>query len=115
MILVVSGLLSLALFVVIELEVDNPLIDLRIFKVWAYTNSILLLGIAVTGLFAVLYFLPQFLQNVQGMQALDAGLVLVPAALVLVMLMPVAGRIYDRSGRAGRWSSGCRSWRTARS
>jgi len=101
MILVVSGLLSLALFVVIELEVDNPLIDLRIFKVWAYTNSILLLGIAVTGLFAVLYFLPQFLQNVQGMQALDAGLVLVPAALVLVMLMPVAGRIYDRFGP--RW------------
>ncbi|MDT7638892.1 MAG: hypothetical protein QOC83_3180, partial [Pseudonocardiales bacterium] len=101
LILVVSGALSLALFVIIELEVDNPLIDLRIFKVWAFTNSILLLGIAVTGLFAVLYFLPQFLQVVQGMQALDAGLVLVPAALVLVVLMPVAGRIYDRFGP--RW------------
>jgi EmrB/QacA subfamily drug resistance transporter len=101
LILVVSGALSLALFVIIELEVDNPLIDLRIFKVWAFTNSILLLGIAVTGLFAVLYFLPQFLQVVQGMQALDAGLVLVPAAIVLVVLMPVAGRIYDRFGP--RW------------
>jgi len=101
MILLVSGVLSLALFVVVELEVANPLIDLRIFKVWAYTNSILLLGIAVTGLFAVLYFLPQFLQVVQGMQALDAGLVLVPSALVLVVLMPVAGRIYDMFGP--RW------------
>ncbi|WP_169736825.1 DHA2 family efflux MFS transporter permease subunit [Pseudonocardia spinosispora] len=99
--LIVSGVLSLALYVVIELEVDNPLIDLRIFKVWAYTNSILLLGIAVTGLFAVLYFLPQFLQVVQGMQALDAGLVLVPSAAVLVVLMPIAGRIYDRFGP--RW------------
>jgi EmrB/QacA subfamily drug resistance transporter len=101
MILVVSGLLSLALFVVIELEVANPLIDLRIFRVWTYTNSILLLGIAVTGLFSVLYFLPQFLQVVQGLQALDAGLVLVPGALVLLVLMPVAGRIYDRFGP--RW------------
>ncbi|HEY4004976.1 MAG TPA: DHA2 family efflux MFS transporter permease subunit [Pseudonocardia sp.] len=99
--LFISGLLSLALYVVIELEVENPLIDLRIFQGWPYVNSILLLGIAVTGLFTVLYFIPQFLQVVQGMQALDAGLVLVPSAVVLVVLMPLAGRIYDLFGP--RW------------
>ncbi|WP_169736875.1 DHA2 family efflux MFS transporter permease subunit [Pseudonocardia spinosispora] len=99
--LIVSGVLSLALFVVIELEVDNPLIDLRIFRVWAYTNSIILLGVAVTGLFTVLYFVPQFLQIVQGLQALESGLVLVPSALILLVLMPVAGRLYDRFGP--RW------------
>jgi MFS family permease len=49
-------------------------------------------------LFTGLYFLPQFLQQVQGMQSLDAGLVLTPAALVLLVLMPVAGRIYDAIG-----------------
>jgi EmrB/QacA subfamily drug resistance transporter len=99
--LLISGILSLALYVVIELEVDNPLIDLRIFKVWAYTSSIVLLGIAITGLFAVLYFLPQYLQNVQGLQALNAGLILVPSAAILVVLMPLAGRLYDRFGP--RW------------
>jgi EmrB/QacA subfamily drug resistance transporter len=99
--LLVSGVLSLALFVVIELEVDNPLIDLRVFTNWAYTNSIILLGIAVTGLFAVLYFLPLYLQQVQGLQALDAGLVLVPSAAILVILMPLAGRLYDIMGP--RW------------
>jgi EmrB/QacA subfamily drug resistance transporter len=101
LLLFVTGLLSLALFVVIELEVESPIIDLRIFTGWAYTNSILLLGIAVTGLFTVLYFVPQFLQVVQGLQALDAGLVLVPSAVILVVLMPLAGRLYDRFGP--RW------------
>ena len=96
--LFISGALSLALFVVIELEVPNPLIDLRIFKVPAYGISLVLLGVAMTGLFTTLYFIPQFLQNVQGLQALDAGLVLVPSAVVLVVLMPIAGRIYDVVG-----------------
>jgi EmrB/QacA subfamily drug resistance transporter len=98
MALFISGALSLALFVVIELEVPYPLIDLRIFKVPAYGLSLVLLGVAMTGLFTTLYFVPQFLQNVQGLQALDAGLVLVPSAVVLVVLMPIAGRIYDALG-----------------
>lgn len=96
--LFITSALSLALFVVIELEVDNPLIDLRVFKTGAYTLSITLLAVAMTGLFSTLYFLPQFLQNIQGLQALDAGLVMVPSAAVLVVLMPVAGRIYDAVG-----------------
>jgi EmrB/QacA subfamily drug resistance transporter len=96
--LFISAALSLALFVVIELEVDNPLIDLRIFKTGAYGLSLTLLAVAMTGLFSTLYFLPQFLQNIQGLQALDAGLVMVPSAAVLVVLMPLAGRIYDAVG-----------------
>ncbi|MDT7556446.1 MAG: hypothetical protein QOI68_916, partial [Pseudonocardiales bacterium] len=79
--LFVSGAFSLALFVIIELEVDTPLLDLRIFSSPAYTQSLLLLGIGVTGLFSALYFLPQYLQRVQGLQELDSGLVLVPGAL----------------------------------
>jgi MFS family permease len=93
-----AALISLALFVIIELEVDNPIIDLRVFRCYPYTLSLVLISVTTTALFTGLYFLPQFLQQVQGMQSLDAGLVLTPAALVLLVLMPVAGRIYDVIG-----------------
>jgi EmrB/QacA subfamily drug resistance transporter len=96
--LFVSAALSFALFVVIELEVDTPLLDLRIFRSLAYSQSLLLLGLGVAGLFSSLYFLPQYLQRVQGLRELDSGLVMLPASLVLVVLMPAAGRIYDRIG-----------------
>jgi MFS family permease len=84
--------------VVIENEVDNPLIDLKVFRSFAFTISLVLLGITITGLFSGLYFLPQFLQQVQGLQELDSGLVLLPGSLVLVVLMPLAGRLYDLVG-----------------
>jgi EmrB/QacA subfamily drug resistance transporter len=101
LILLVSSALSLALFVVIELEVEHPLLDLRVFRVWPYVNSLLLLGILMVGLFSTLYYIPQFLQGPQGLQALDAGLVMMPAALVMTVMMPIAGRLYDRMGP--RW------------
>jgi EmrB/QacA subfamily drug resistance transporter len=98
LILMVSGLLSLATWVFIELEVDNPLIDVRVFKKWPYVNSLLLSGVSMAGLFSALFFIPQYLQLVQNMQALDAGLVMLPAALVMLVMMPVAGRLYDTVG-----------------
>jgi EmrB/QacA subfamily drug resistance transporter len=101
LILFVSGLLSLATWVFIELEVENPLIDVRVFTAWPYVNSLVLAGVSMAGLFSALFFIPQYLQVVQGMQALDAGLVMLPAALVMLVMMPVAGRIYDLVGP--RW------------
>jgi len=101
LILLVSSALSLALFVVIELEVDNPLLDVRAFLYWPFTNSLLLIAVITTGLFTTLYYIPQFLQVNQGLQALNAGLVLLPSALVMVVLVPIAGRLYDKFGP--RW------------
>jgi EmrB/QacA subfamily drug resistance transporter len=96
--LFVSSALMFGLFLVIENEVDNPLIDLKVFRSGAFCISLVLIGIAMTSLFSALYFLPQFLQGVQGLQELDSGLVLLPGSLVLVVLMPLAGRLYDAVG-----------------
>jgi EmrB/QacA subfamily drug resistance transporter len=96
--LFVSAGLSLMLFVIIENEVDNPLIDLRIFRSFAFTVSLVLLVIAMVALFSALYFLPQFLQLVQGLPELQSGLVLLPGALVMTVMMPIAGRLYDMIG-----------------
>jgi MFS family permease len=69
-----------------------------VLRCYPYTLSLVLISVTTTALFTGLYFLPQFLQQVQGMQSLDAGLVLTPAAMVLLVLMPVSGRIYDLIG-----------------
>jgi EmrB/QacA subfamily drug resistance transporter len=98
LILFTYGVLALALFVVIELEVDQPLLDVRVFRYWAFTNSLLLIAVLSVGLFGVLFFIPLFLQQTQGLGAFDTGLLLLPQALVMGVLMPIAGRIYDRFG-----------------
>jgi EmrB/QacA subfamily drug resistance transporter len=101
MLLFTSAALSFALFVVIELELDEPLIELRVLKNWPFVNSLLLIGVLTMGLQVILFFLPLFIQNVQGYSALPAGLLMLPESLVMVVLMPLAGNLYDRFG--SRW------------
>jgi EmrB/QacA subfamily drug resistance transporter len=104
-ILLVFGVLMLALFVVIELELDEPLIDLRVLKTWMFTNSLLLISILSVGLYAVLFYLPLFMQESQNLQPLHTGLILLPEALTMAVTMPIAGKLYDLFGP--RWPSVC--------
>ena len=101
MILLTVGVLGLALFVVIELEVERPLLNVRVFKHWAFTNSLMLVSVLSIGLFAVLFYIPLLLQQARGLGAFDTGLLLLPQALVMAVIMPTAGLLYDKIGP--RW------------
>jgi EmrB/QacA subfamily drug resistance transporter len=99
--LFVFGALCLALFVLIELEVDQPLLNLRVFRVWPFTLSLILLAILTINLLGLSFLLPVFLQQGQHKEAYDAGVLLLIPAVVAGALMPVVGRLYDRVG--ARW------------
>lgn len=101
LILIVGGLLALAVFVVIELESNHPLIELDVFRNWPYVNSLLLISVLTVGLFAILFYLPLYMQTSLGIQPLRTGLILLPEALVMGVLMPIAGKLYDKIGP--RW------------
>lgn len=101
LILLTVSVLSLALFAVVELEVAEPLLDVRIFRYWPFTNSLLLISVLSIGLFAVLYYIPLFLQQALLLEPFTAGLTLLPQAVVMAALMPISGRLYDRIGP--RW------------
>jgi len=91
----------MALFIVVELHVEHPVLDVRVFKYWPYVNSLLLISTMSIGLFAVLFYVPSFLQDAQGWTPLNTGLTLLPQAIAMALLMPFAGLLYDKIG--ARW------------
>jgi EmrB/QacA subfamily drug resistance transporter len=98
LILVAAGFNLLALFVVIELQVKEPLLTLRTFTYRPFVISLLLMAIVYTGLFSSIYLIPQFLQNVQGITPWNTGLTVMPQALVMAVLTPFAGWMFDKIG-----------------
>jgi MFS family permease len=56
------------------------------------------MAIVYTGLFSSIYLIPLFLQNVQGITPWNTGLTLMPQALVMAVLTPLAGRLFDKLG-----------------
>ncbi|MGI0131420.1 MAG: MFS transporter, partial [Thermoplasmata archaeon] len=99
--LIAVGVLSLALFVVVELSVEQPMLDLRVFLSGTYTISALLVATLSIGLFAGLFYVPLFLQTGDDLGAFNTGLLLLAPAVVTVIMMPISGWLYDRIG--ARW------------
>jgi len=97
-ILMTLGILSFVLFVVNELTHPNPLLELRIFKSFDFSMSLVINSILTLAIMGGAYILPLFLQNVRGYTAMETGLIMLPSALVMGILMPISGSLFDKFG-----------------
>jgi DHA2 family multidrug resistance protein len=97
-VLAVATVLGLALFIWRELKVKRPAVNLRLLKNVTFAAGTFLGGALGIALFASLFLVPLFLQQLLGYPAMDAGLVLMPRSLAMALAMPLAGRLYNRLG-----------------
>lgn len=92
------GGIALLLFIITQLRSGNPLLELRVFGSGNYTKGIVVLWTAQFALFGTQFLIPQLLQNLRGFSAFDAGLVMMPYAVTVALVMQVSGRLFDRFG-----------------
>ncbi|MBF8983610.1 DHA2 family efflux MFS transporter permease subunit [Lutibacter sp. B2] len=97
-ILMTVGCLSLILFVVNELTHENPLLELRVLKIFDFTISQIITCILTFALMGGTYVLPLFLQNMRGYTAMQTGMILFPSAIAVGIMMPISGGLFDRIG-----------------
>lgn len=95
------GVVCLALFGLRQLALQsrgNPVLDLRVFGYPMFRIGTALLVITMMGLFGVVILLPIYLQNIHHLSTLSTGLLLLPGGLLMGLLAPPVGRIFDRYG-----------------
>ncbi len=100
-IMLVVGVISLGLFVWRQLSLqkkDDALLDLRVFRSRNFTIAVIIMAVIAFAMFGSLGMLPLVLQEVVGLDATDSGLVMLPGALLMGLLGPIVGRIYDKYG-----------------
>jgi DHA2 family multidrug resistance protein-like MFS transporter len=97
---ILAGLVIAAAFLRRQRALSDPLVDLRLFRVLAFTVSLatLLLGIFV--LHASYLYLGQYLQLVLEQSPFEAGLWTVPAAVAVIAGSTLAARLARRTDRA---------------
>ncbi|WP_312397116.1 MDR family MFS transporter [Kocuria sp.] len=95
------GVLLVAAFALRQLHLqrkDNPFLDLRTFKHRDFTVSVALMAVAMMTLFGGVIVLPLYLQTIRGLDTLQTGLILLPGGLIMGLLGPVIGRLFDAYG-----------------
>ncbi|MEC7656086.1 MAG: DHA2 family efflux MFS transporter permease subunit [Pseudomonadota bacterium] len=91
----VGGSALMAIFVWWETKAEYPFLDLTLFRDKQFALIMLAGFVFGAGLFASGYFIPVFVQSIQNYSATDAGLLLAPGGLIMMIFFPLAGRITD--------------------
>jgi len=89
-------LVGLTFFIAVETSISYPLLDLKLFLIRNFTISVVLTIFRAIGLFGGLFLLPIFLENLVGYTTIQAGLWMMPGAVVVGIMMPIAGRLTDK-------------------
>jgi DHA2 family multidrug resistance protein len=84
---------SLVAFVWHELRTEHPVVDLRILKSRQLAVGVLFAAVLGVCLYATVFVLPVYLQNLQGFTAEQTGFVILPGALASAFTMGVMGRL----------------------
>ena len=90
------SLTSIVALIIWELRHKSPVIELRLLKNFNFAAASLMMFVLGVALYAATALLPLFMQELAGYTAELAGLVLSPGGLVMIVTMPIVGRLSSR-------------------
>lgn len=93
------GVILLAMFIVWELHVKKPLIDLMLFKSRSFSLSNIFMMVISYIMFGYLYVLPQYFQNIAGSDTQQAGFQLLPLILGITLGSIIISRVHIKQKR----------------
>ena len=94
----IVGIIFIFLFSKRQLNIEHPFLELRVFKSKIFTIAAVLAGVTNMAMIGAEMVLPLYIQNIRGESAFHSGLMLLPGALVMGLMMPITGAIFDKHG-----------------
>ncbi|WP_164669359.1 MDR family MFS transporter [Virgibacillus doumboii] len=92
------GVIVIGLFIWRQLVLKTPMLEFRVFQFRIFTLAIIITMTVLVSLIGAETLLPLFMQNVLGFSPLESGLMLLPGAIVIGILSPITGRLFDKYG-----------------
>src|SRR5437762_7662621 len=87
---------ALITFVVWEWRQEHPVVDVKLFRNRSFAVSNLMMLVLGMALYGTTVLLPQYVQVWMGWSAQDAGMVLSPGGFVVILLLPLVGRLISK-------------------
>ncbi|MGG5252497.1 DHA2 family efflux MFS transporter permease subunit [Neobacillus sp. SM06] len=92
------GAVALIIFIFRQLKSDEPLLDLRVYKYPMFALASVIAIVNAVAMFSGMILTPAYVQNVRGISPLDSGLMMLPGAILMGIMSPITGRLFDKFG-----------------
>ncbi|MDQ0219767.1 DHA2 family efflux MFS transporter permease subunit [Peribacillus cavernae] len=94
----IVGISSLVWFILRQLKQERPMLNFRIFKYPMFSLSSSITMVVNMALFSGMLLIPIYVQTIRGISPVDAGLMMLPGALLMAVMSPITGRLFDKFG-----------------
>lgn len=95
---IVIGVVGVVLFVLRQLKLETPVLSMEIFKTPLFSLSAIISATLSMSLMGGMILVPAYVQSVRGIDPMDSGLMMLPGAIVMALMSPVTGRLFDKFG-----------------
>ncbi|MEH7380736.1 MDR family MFS transporter [Bacillus sp. JJ1533] len=92
------GGMTLILFILRQLKLDKPLLDLRAYKYPMFTLASVIAIVNAVAMFSGMILTPAYVQSVRGISPFESGLMMLPGAIVMGIMSPITGKLFDKFG-----------------
>ena len=92
------GFVFIILFGWRQTHMEKPFLDISVFKHFEFALAAFLSGIVNLAMVGIELVLPLYIQNLRGESAFHSGLLLLPGALMIGIMSPITGRLFDKYG-----------------
>lgn len=94
----IVGTVAIGLFIWRQLAVEKPMLEFRVLKNRTFSLTLFIGMVVMVTMIGVELFLPLYVQTARGFTPLESGLLLLPGAIVMGVMSPITGRIFDKIG-----------------
>ncbi|MDD2556293.1 MAG: DHA2 family efflux MFS transporter permease subunit [Syntrophaceticus sp.] len=94
----IIGAISLVWFIYRQSKLEQPILRFNVFRYKVFTLTTVLGMVVFVAMIGGAVILPLFMQNMLGFTALKSGLMLLPGAVVMGVMNPITGMLFDRYG-----------------
>lgn len=95
---IIIGAVVLFIFTFRQLRLDEPMLEFRIFKYPMFALSAIIMVVVSASMFSGMIIIPIYVQIVREFTPIQAGLLMMPGAIVMALMSPITGRLFDKYG-----------------
>lgn len=92
------GIIALSIFVPMQWRLATPMLEFRVFESPEFRRTTVLSILVFALMISTQNLVPLYVQSVRSSGALQTGLLLLPGAILMGIMSPISGRLYDRFG-----------------
>lgn len=95
---IIIGTIALITFTLRQLRMDEPMLEFRIFKYPMFALSSAISIVISVAMFSAMILMPIYVQTIRGISPMDSGLLMLPGAIVMGIMSPITGKLFDKYG-----------------